>query len=559
MTAAPAADAAPRLGADILAERLAAAGCRRAFGIPGGEVLALIEGLRAAGVAFHLTKHENAAGFMAEGAWHADSLDLAPGERAAPGILIATIGPGVANAVNVVANAVQDRVPLLFLTGCVDGAEALTYTHQVFDHQAMLRPIVKATLRAEAGAIGAAVDKALAIALSGQPGPVHLDLPIDAMEGPAIGQDAVPQSPPKPLAGSAPAPGPDLERARALLRDAERPLALVGVDAVNEGAGPAVANFLHAYGIPAIASYKAKGLLDDGDPLSLGGAGLSPKADAILKPLLEAADLILLLGYDPIEMRKGWRRPWPDATPVVEITPVLRDHGMHPAVAETFLADLAPSLAVLSDGAPARPVWSDGAPGRAKAALGEAFAPEPGWGPARAFHVLREAAPENVTTTVDSGAHRILLSQAWPVSRPRGLLQSTALCTMGCALPLAMGHALARPETPVLAFVGDAGLEMGLGELATVRDLKLPVVIAVLVDESLALIELKQRAGQNPNTGVDFPGSDFPAIARALGGVGRWVDDEATLRTEATAAFERRDQFTLLAIRIGRRAYDGKF
>ncbi len=118
-------------GADIIAGKLHAAGCRHAFGIPGGEVLALMQALDEAGLNFVLVKHENAGGFMAEGGWHADG---------APGVLLATLGPGAANAVNVVANAWQDRVPLIFLTGCVDHGEAESYTHQVFDHQQLLRP-----------------------------------------------------------------------------------------------------------------------------------------------------------------------------------------------------------------------------------------------------------------------------------------------------------------------------------------------------------------------------------------------------------------------------------
>ncbi|MCG8405671.1 MAG: hypothetical protein MI923_10780, partial [Phycisphaerales bacterium] len=133
-------------------------GCRFAFGIPGGEVLALMGALDEAGIKFVLTKHENAAGFMAEGVWHAQSAE----KIAAPGILLATIGPGVANAINVVANAMQDRVPLIFLTGCVDGAEAETYTHQVFDHQALVRPVVKGSFRACSGAIGPVMENAIA-------------------------------------------------------------------------------------------------------------------------------------------------------------------------------------------------------------------------------------------------------------------------------------------------------------------------------------------------------------------------------------------------------------
>ena len=146
-------------GAEIIAAKLKQAGCKRAFGIPGGEVLAILGGLDDVGIDFHLAKHENAAGFMAEGAWHGED----SGSRA-PGILVATVGPGVSNAVNVIANAMQDRVPLIFLTGCVDHAVAETYTHQIFDHQAILRPVVKATFRASAGTIGVMMEKALDIA-----------------------------------------------------------------------------------------------------------------------------------------------------------------------------------------------------------------------------------------------------------------------------------------------------------------------------------------------------------------------------------------------------------
>ncbi|ADZ72586.1 thiamine pyrophosphate-binding protein [Polymorphum gilvum] len=532
-------------GADLIAKKLHAAGCRHAFGIPGGEVLALMDALDRAGLAFALVKHENAGGFMAEGTWHATG---------APGVLLATLGPGVANAVNVVANAFQDRVPLIFLTGCVDAAEAETYTHQVFDHQQLLRPIVKASFRAAPGALAAMMDKAIALAQSGQPGPVHVDVPIGVAESEAA-------EPIRPAPTVAPIPqtqpcGRELAAARALFAGARRPIAIAGVDAVNEDAGAAISAFCRRHGVPLVTTYKGKGLMDEADPLALGGAGLSPKADAILLPLIRQSDCILLVGYDPIEMRINWRNPWPADAPVVEVTPVLRTHGMH-AVRHTLAGGVAASLALLSEARGPANAWPDGAPGVARAALQEAFSAEPsGWGPATVIHTLRAALPEATVATADSGAHRILASQIWRCAAPRGMLQSSALCTMACALPLAMGHRLAQSQAPVVVFVGDAGLEMGLGELATLRDLKLPVIVCVLVDSSLALIELKQRSTQRPNVGVDFGETDFPALARGFGGHGVWIEDRDTLAREAEAALAR-DSFTLLACRIPRRAYDG--
>jgi acetolactate synthase-1/2/3 large subunit len=529
-------------GADILGQALARAGATHAFGIPGGEVLAVMGGLDRAGIRFVLVKHENAGGFFAEGLWHVSG--------ALP-VLVATLGPGVANAVNVVANAMQDRVPLIFLTGCVDAAEAETYTHQVFDHQAMLRPIVKASFRLAAGAVGATMAKAIAIATSGQPGPVHIDVPIGVAE--ALTTEGAPVLA-APLRPGLPPPG-DLAAAAAVLARARNPIAIAGVDAVNEGAGPAITTFCRAHHIPLVTTYKGKGLMPESDPLSLGGAGLSPRADKVLMPLIAAADAVLLLGYDPIEMRIGWRNPWRADQPVIEVAPGLRSHGMH-RVDHSLLGNLADTLAGLAHAAPPR--WADGQIATARAALADTFAGPAGWGPHAVFRTLRNALPPDTIATADSGAHRILVSQMWTSFAPRLMYQSTALCTMACALPLAAGAKIGRPDAPVIAFMGDAGLEMGAGELATLRDLKLPVILCVLVDESLALIELKQRGSQRPNLGVDFGGTDFPALARAFGGHGVWVDDAAALADAAKAALTR-DCFTLIAARIGRRAYDGAF
>jgi acetolactate synthase-1/2/3 large subunit len=537
-------------GADRLAQVLAQYGCRQAFGIPGGEVLALVEALSGAGIEPVLVKHENAGGFMAEGVWHA----MANAGTQAPALLYATLGPGVANAVNVVANAMQDRVPMIFITGCVDQADAETYTHQVFDHQALLRPIVKASFRATPSTAGLVAQKAVRIAMSGRPGPVHIDLPISVAEGEALEAEA---PPPALVAPAAPAPSSELDLARSLFARAERPIILAGLDVVNQGAGPALAAMARRFSIPVVTTYKAKGVLPETDPLSLGGAGLSPKADAMILPLLRQSDCIILAGYDPIEMRVNWRRQWPDDAPVIDIVAQDMPHGMH-AVRHLFTGVVAETLDALASGATPRRTWADGAPARVKAELETSFAAPSHWGPHQVFATMREALPPEAVITADSGAHRILLSQMWRSPGPRMMLQSSGLCTMGCAVPLAAGYRLAAPQTPVCAFVGDAGLEMMLGDLATIRDLRLPVVICVLVDESLALIELKQRATQRPNRAVDFGGTDFPAIARAFGGHGVWIDGRDSLAQEAQAALAR-DSFTILACRIQRRAYDGAF
>lgn len=531
--------------ADIVARRLAAAGCRFAFGIPGGEVISMVDALDRAGIAFVLTKHENAAGFMAEGVHHMDG---------APGIMVATLGPGVVNGVNVVANAWQDQVPLIVLSGCVDEAEAMTYTHQVFDHGQVFRPITKASFKLADGEIDTLIDKAVSIATDGRPGPVHIDLPISATRAHHSESKPVRRGPNQPVA---PAPGPALDAACAKLASAQRPLVIAGVDVLHHGADAAVADFCRFRNIPLITTYKAKGVLPEDDPLALGGAGLSPTADKQLLPLVKQADVIVLAGYDPIEMRAGWRNVWnTDEQFVVDMSAAANTHYMHVANVN-FVCDIGAGLKALNAAPVAKNVWPGGEPAAVKAALATAYGQGEAWGPIAIAETVRDRLPRDGVATVDSGAHRIVLSQVWNCYGPRQLIQSTALCTMGCALPMAIGAKLAAPDRPVVAFTGDAGLEMILGELATLRDLKIPVAVVVFVDASLALIELKQRGMQLPNVGVDFGETDFAGIAEALGGHGVTCQDREGLSEALDAAWDA-DRFTLIACRIDRKAYDGR-
>ena len=531
---------------DVIAARLYAAGCRHAFGIPGGEVLAMMEALERAGISFFLTRHENSAGFMAEGAHHANG---------APGILLATLGPGVANALNVVANAQQDRVPLIVLTGCIDPAEQFGFTHQVFDHGEVFKPVTKASFTAAVGACDIMIDKAVRIASEGRPGPLHIDIPISLATMEHAPSRGVIQA---PLCPAAPAPGTALDEARTMLGAASRPVIMAGLDVIYEdGAAEALRGFARDMGIPVLTTYKAKGVMPEGDALALGGHGLSPLSDKYVLAFLAKADLVISLGYDPIEMRAGWIEPW-DKSRAIEFAAVRNEHYVHQADI-SFTCSISGALTALAAGG-IRPaaIWPGGEMKQLKGDLEKAFAADESRWPNAAIAAIARAAPQDVIASADTGAHRILLSQIWQCETPRSLLQSTGLCTMGCALPLAMGYKLAEPERPVIAFSGDAGLEMVLGELATLRDLKLQVVIIVFVDASLALIELKQRATGRANLGVDFGRTDFAGIARVMGGEGRVAGDVETLEREVSEAFAR-EGFTLIEVPVGRRAYDGRF
>ncbi len=529
--------------ADVLALRLHEAGCRHAFGMPGGEVLTLIDALQKAGIRFTLARHENAAGFMAEGVHHVDG---------APAILVATVGPGALNCVNVVANAHQDRVPLIVLTGCVDASEAQSYTHQVLDHRAVFAPITKATFTLDATVAATIAEKAIGIATEGRCGPVHIDLPISVADAPSL------PNPARRVAASPVSPaGVDLAKARSWLANAQKPVIIAGLDVIKDGSAQTLRCFAEKFNIPVITTYKAKGVLPEDHPLSLGGAGLSPLADRHLLPFIQQADLVLCVGYDPIEMRPGWQNIWdPSVTQVIDIHAEPNHHFMHHATL-SFIADTGAALTALSEGIDPVPTWTHGEMQAVEGRLAEAFPAENEWGPAAVIATCQQVLPPDTIATVDSGAHRILLSQMWRCVAPSTLLQSSGLCTMGCAVPLAIGVKIAAPERCVISFSGDAGFLMVAGEMSTAFELGQNTIFVIFVDQSLALIELKQRQRQLDNSGVDFCGHDYAAIGCAFGGNGVTVTSRDALRAALAEAMES-SSFTVIAAVIDRKAYDGR-
>jgi acetolactate synthase-1/2/3 large subunit len=498
------------------------AGVRRIYGVPGGgSVIDLIEAGRQAGLRFVLTATESAAAMMA-----ATEAEL----RGAPGVCVTTLGPGAANAVNGVAHAALDRAPLLLITDRYPATLPGRITRQRLDHGGLYAGLAKESFTLAPPRAAAIVTRAIRRALTPPRGPVHLDLPSDATDAPA--------RPPRPApADAAPVPPNPraLARARELLARARRPVVLAGLGVDGEAAAKAMVALAERLRAPVLTTYKAKGTIPDAHPLAAG-----PLAGGTLEDrLIGAADLLVAVGLDTVEL---FPRPWRYPQPVVEVSadPV-SPRAFRPAV--QVLGDLAEALDALGDGAAAAAAdWGAAAAGAFKAEARRRLAAASAKGtagiaPHRAIEIARAAAPADALVSVDSGAHMFLASFFWDAPGPRTYLCSSGLATMAYAVPGAMAAKLCAPERPALAVIGDGGLLMVAGELATAARERISLVVLCLNDEALSLIKIKQAAKRYAAVGVDLPGTDFARLAEGLGARGFTARTEDELAAALRAAF----------------------
>lgn len=523
---------------DIIAQALKQEGVRYAFGIPGGEVLELLEAFRNAGIEFVLTKQELGAGFMADATFQLTGK---------PGVLVATLGPGITNTATAVAQALLDRSAMLVITGEIATSLKAVYTHQIIDQESLLRPIVKWTTTIAAKGAFEQVSKGIAVARTLMPGPVHLNLPTDVATAEQAG------GPRFAPARVTPVPAlRELDKVISWLKEARRPLAFVGLGVQLDGAAAEFRQFIEKWRVPVVATYKAKGVIPEDHALCIGATGLSAVVDSIHMAHVRNADLILTLGFDPVELRSDWTAPWDEKKRTVNMDLVPNAHHVFRSAIE-FTGSIAGGLRMLAAAAPARPPkrWPDAELDQYRATIRGAIAHKParGLGPYQVVSTLREVFPRDTIATVDTGSHRILINHVWQAFEPRRLLQSNGLGSMGYALPAAIAAKLLFPKRPVLAMMGEAGLDMVIGEMALLDQHKLPIVMVVFRDDTLSLIKLKQERMKLPETGVAAGSPDYALLAEAYAGNGVVVQSIADLRKATQAALKSR-RFTLIEARI---------
>jgi acetolactate synthase-1/2/3 large subunit len=514
--------------ADVVAARLSNEGVRALFGVPGGGGnLDLIDAAGRAGVPFVLTATETAAAIAA----------MAQAEiTGRPGACLTTLGPGVASAVNGVACAFLDRAPLVVFT---DGyADGHVFEHQRLRHRALLGSLTKASVRlSPAGAVQAMGD-AIVAALSPPPGPVHVECPGDVLRQPVEASADL---------GAMSPEFQDDPRVSRLVSRARKPLLLVGLGARAADAAGAVRALVDR-GIPAMVTYKAKGVVPDRHPMF---AGVLTNG-AIEQRMLGESDLLVGVGLDPVELLP---RPWTAPAPVLALGrwPV---GDTHVPFAAQAVGDLALILEHVGTWLSASE-WAPGAAAAHASRMREAVRSgvAGGLSPARVVEMAAERLAGRARVTVDAGAHMFPSTLLWPVGEPNGMLISNGLSTMGFALPAAVGASLVDRDRPVVALTGDGGLLMAAGELVTIARERLRVIVVVFNDGALSLIDIKQRRRGFVPAGVSIGTVDWCALARSVG-IRAWSASEPHALAEALGLAVDHDGPALIEAPIDPAAYD---
>ena len=471
--------------ADLIVATLKSAGIDRGFGIPSGNVLPLIEAMRQGGIEFVLTAHEGSAGFAA------DVMGRLTGR---PGLGIATLGPGATNLATGVGDAFLDRSPMIAITCNLNLDQLGRRIQMLIDHHTLFRPIAKASLALRPGRIGETVAAAIRIALTEPQGPVHLDLPEDVALAPA--REAV------PALGDIPAPDPpppgSVAAAAARIAAANRPVAVIGSTAMRLGEPGLLRAVVERHNLPFASTTMAKGMIDEDHPLSIGCIERARRQ--IQRRLLARADLIVGLGYDPIEVEY---EAWIGATPLVHLDIEAADTDGSVDIARQAVGDLDAILLELLHAEPAANDWTEPEIAAHRGAFQSSLRPEAtGFVPHQAIDVVRRVLPPDGILAFDVGAHTHQIASQWTAHAQRSFLITNGWSSMGFGLPAAIAAKLAMPDRPAVCLIGDGCFQMTCGELATAGRMGLALPVVVLNDGWLGLIKIKQMRRQYAYVGT---------------------------------------------------------
>jgi acetolactate synthase-1/2/3 large subunit len=515
-----------RKGSDLLVAALENEGVDRIFGVPGEENLDFLESLRNSRIELVLTRHEQAAAFMA--ATHGRLTGR-------PGVCLATLGPGALNFSTGAAYAHLGAWPMILITGQKAVMSAKQARFQIVDIVASMKPLTKMTRQiVNPAAIPAMVRDAFRVAMEERPGPVHLELPED-IAGEEV--EDVPVVPVHPLERPVAHPAA-LDRAEAAILAAKRPLVMIGAAASRPWLTASLSGFVSRTRLPFFNTQMGKGAVTGGSNLYMGTAALS-EGDYVHEAVARA-DLIIAIGHDTIEkppfLMKGKGGP---KVIHVGFQSATVEQVYHPDI--EVIGDIGASVEALADRLEGRLPEDEGMAelrqkilARLNDRADEDRVPVT---PQRLVHDVREAMPEDGIVCLDNGMYKIWFARNYRTHVANTLLLDNALATMGAGLPSAMMAAMLYPQRRVLAVCGDGGFMMNSQEMETAVRLGLNLVVIVLNDSAYGMIRWKQAVDGFEDFGMRFGNPDFVRYAEAYGAKGSRVTAVQELVPMIEAAF----------------------
>jgi acetolactate synthase I/II/III large subunit len=500
--------------AELLVKCLENEGVSLVFGIPGEENIRLTRALSASPIRYILTRHEQAASFMAE---------MYGRVTGRAGVVSATLGPGAINLQLGVADATTNSTPVVALSAQVGHDRNYKESHQFIDLVNLFVPITQWSASVpSAAAIPEMVRKAFKAAETERPGAVYLAIPEDIDAGDADPSlKPLPRNVPRP---EAPAPG-QVDRAAALLREARHPVVLAGHGAARNLASVALVEFAHKLQIPVATTFHGKGAIPDDDPYAIGTLGFMRRDYVNFG--FDSTDVIICVGYelqefDPARINPDGRKR------IIYIHRFPAEVDVHFSIDVGIEGDISASLRALA--AAVEPRGTMAAPVAAAPAL---LAEELERGrqddrfplaPARIVADTRAALGREDVVLVDTGALKMWMARLYPTYAPNTCLISNGLSTMGFALPGALAVSLAQPGRKVLAAVGDGGFMMNVQEIETAVRERIPLCVLIWQDDAYGLIKWKMDLELGEHNDIAFTNPDFVKLAESFGARGYRVE-----------------------------------
>ena len=515
---------------DLFVKCLEEEGVKYIFGVPGEENADFMLSLEnSEQIEFILTRHEQGAAFMAE---------IYGRLTGNPAGCLGTLGPGATNLITGVADSNMDRAPMLVLTGQGASSRLHKESHQVMDVVSMFRPVTKwAQQVLHANTIPEMVRKAVRVARTEKPGACHLELPEDVAKHDTTAVPLEPRRFRRPVADDK-----IVNAAFARLQQAKRPVILAGNGCIRRRASKQLRLLCEKTGIGVINTFMAKGCVDMDAEYCLFTIGLGAKD--LVACALDAADLIITIGYDMVEYHPQLWNPNKDKNIVhLDFLPAEIDEHYHPEI--EVVGDLAHTLWMLNERIDANaPLDFDLQQQRSvrrdmQADFAE-YKDDDTEGAIKPQKVLWDVravmGPEDIVLS-DVGAHKMWIARHYQCHEPNTCLIPNGFCSMGFALPGAIAASLVYPQRRILAICGDAGFLMNVQEMETARRLNSNIVVMVWEDKAYGLIAWKQTNEFGRHTPLSFGNPDWVQLAHAFGWTGHWVNNSRDLNATLEQAF----------------------